>query len=195
MEEFGFNKIDEDDMFDPKQSMENMRSLHEIEGMQKQSDETSLSDVEINSRATSIDPTEDVTEEVSASITPMGLSDVTIPEGRVNPLPEPIEYGDRNMSSSIQTSPLENMKNDESLTVETSKNLQVNKQLSFDLKNPNYTPKPPQTQSTYEKNMSTTPASNDNFDFEIPSSLSTNTASSRRYARKNATPEWRSRHG
>jgi len=279
MEEFGFEKIDEDDIFNPKQSPENMRSLHEIERIQNQSEEASLSDVEINTHTTSIDSTNEPTEEVSSLITPKNLSDVVAPEGQINPTPNPIEYGggrvnptpnpveyqegklnplpesieysggrvnptpnpveygegrvnptpnpveygegrvnptpnpveynegklnplpepikynNPKVNSSIQSSVLPDMNTDKSLTVETSKNLQVNQNLTFDLKNQNYTPVAPQRQSTYERNIQTTPASNDNFTFEIPTALSSSNSNTRRANRKKAPPSWRAQHG
>ena len=55
MEEFGFNKIDEEDLFNPKQTPENMRSLHEVNTIMDSDQNVSLSDVEINSKVSELD--------------------------------------------------------------------------------------------------------------------------------------------
>tara|TARA_R100001509_G_scaffold165745_1_gene149569 strand:+ start:8275 stop:8961 length:687 start_codon:yes stop_codon:yes gene_type:complete len=228
MEEFGFNKIDEDDIFDPKQSKENMISLYNVENMLSDSNQTSFSDINVNSFVPDIDPADEASVDRTITTNTKTLSEVTIPEGRVNPSPQPLEVQEGNINPtpdaidfmnegrvnplpekmevsnsdpnptgqmSAPVNPLENMATNETLTVETSKNLQVNKQLSFDLKNPNYMQSQPRPGTATENAMSIAPSGSDSFDFEVPEPLATNTASSRKLTRKNAPPEWRTHHG
>ena len=200
MENFGFNKIDEDDMFNPKQSTRNMRSLSEIEMIQNDLNETALSDVDINSVSPNVQPTDEMSDEASYSIT---TGDPTV--RTTGEITSSIMTSLSDVSSYIQDTPttplpevpvLENIDTDQSLTVETSKNLHMNRDLTFDLKNQAYTPTPPQRQSRTEATMATTPAVPiDNLDYKLPSALSTDTSASRRANKKGATPEWRSRLG
>lgn len=182
MEKFGFNKVDEDDMFNPKQSRENMKSLSDIEMIGNNSKETTLSDVDITSYTPNVDSMDEVVDDVSSSIT-TSLSSASsyIEDAKIDPLPD---------------SPLfENMDTNESLTVETSKNLHINKQLEFDLKNQAYTPAPVHRQSPLEGTMASSRASIDNHNFDIPNPLSVNSSANKRANRKGAHPEWRTRLG
>ena len=96
-----------------------MKSLSDIEMIRNNSKETTLSDVDITSYTPNVDSMDEVVDDVSSSIT-TSLSSASsyIEDVKIDPLPD---------------SPLfENMDTNESLTVETSKNLHINKQLEFD---------------------------------------------------------------
>ena len=257
----------------PKQTPENMRSLHEVNSIMDNNQNVSLSDVEINNKVSELDSIDEVSDETANPITPRNLSSVMVsdsnitptptpldyPEGNINPSPKdidfmnegkmnpipkavdfmedgkpnslpptPLDYPEGNINPSpkdidfmnegqlnpipkavdfmedgkpnplpdlMSKNPLENIDTEKSLTVETSKNLQVNKSLTFDLDNSKYTPSTPQAPTKFETNMSATPASTDNFDYQIPESLSANSGSARRMARKNAPPGWRAHLG
>jgi hypothetical protein len=228
MEEFGFNKIDEEDLFNPKQTPENMRSLHEVNTIMDSDQNVSLSDVEINSKVSELDSVDEVSDETANPIEPRNLSSVMVSDSNITPTPTPLDYPEGNINPSpkdidfmnegqlnpipkavdfmeegkinplpdlMSNNPLESIDTEKSLTVETSKNLQVNKNLTFDLDNSKYTPSTPQAPTKFETNMSATPASTDNFDYQIPESLSANSGSARRMARKNAPPGWRAHLG
>tara|TARA_R110002012_G_scaffold204050_2_gene373634 strand:+ start:10886 stop:11548 length:663 start_codon:yes stop_codon:yes gene_type:complete len=220
MEEFGFNKIDEDDIFDKKSDM---NSLYEIQSMQNQSIDISVDDINIQSTIPDITVPDDPTEKViETNADAPNLSDVVmmegqnnplpneldpqdgvvnplpneldIQDGKVNPLPKSIELEDPPVNKSpTMSNPLENLNTEDSLTTRTSKNLQANNRLTFDLQNSNYTPSTPSKPSPVEQTLNKSPA-RDNIDFEIESSTASN-ASAKRASRKKARPDWRARHG
>ena len=206
MEEFGFNKIDEDDIYDKKSDM---NSLYEIQSMQEQSNDVLVDDINIESTIPDITAPDDFSEETTdVSIGVTNLSDVMmvddqnnplpneldIQEGRVNPLPNELDIQDSPVNQApITQNPLENMYTEDSLAVKTSRNLQANTRLSFDLQNSNYVPSTPSKPSPVEKTLSQSPA-RDNIDFEVAASTATD-SSSKRTNRKKARPEWRTRHG
>ena len=116
-------------------------------------------------------------------------------EGSLNPLPEKIEVS-RNDSIGYTepTSPFEDMPENQGLSVEVSKQLNANREYTFRLQNTTYTPEQPVQPSAMET-MMRSERTNQEQDFTLPTSISSTSKSARKFDRKSASPDWRTRHG